>query len=198
MNEPDPISPTLTIDGLAVFIHETIDSTNNEAKRLLRVGKIDDFALIVANEQTAGRGTRGRSWISPKAAGLYMSIACVKGYESVTQTETLTRRVGSACCELLATKLKIAVETRGVNDLFAQGKKLGGVLTEASVAGERIDWLVVGLGINVRSQAVELDADNTNRPIALDDLLEHPLAQKSVIELRNALASALIQCIRNT
>lgn len=132
------------------FAYDTVDSTNEAAKRLIRSGELRGPACIIAAEQTAGRGTNGRHWVSPRDAGIYMTIALRD--ESVAGPDTLlhTLAAGVACAEAIEEWAKISVALKPVNDLMAGNRKLGGILTEAVVEDSRLVMLLVGVGINLR------------------------------------------------
>ncbi len=125
----------------------SIDSTNAEARRRLEAETIDAPVLIIASEQTAGRGTRGRRWESPAGAGLYLSFVDPKPTRDAP-SETITLAAGVACAEAIE-HFGIAVRLKPINDLIAGGGKLGGILTETTVRGGRLQTLVIGIGINI-------------------------------------------------
>ncbi|MEK6798818.1 MAG: biotin--[acetyl-CoA-carboxylase] ligase [Planctomycetota bacterium] len=132
---------------------ESVDSTNEEAKRRLRAGELSTHSCIVAREQTAGRGSRGRKWSSPKDAGIYLSLVHRVGLDRADVQTVLgltTLAAGVACVEALHRVVGIDVRLKPVNDLIAQGRKLGGILTEAMIENGRPEALIVGVGVNVR------------------------------------------------
>lgn len=123
----------------------TLDSTNAE---LLRRGAAQpDFALLVADAQSAGRGRRGRTWHSPPQANLYCSLY-LQLPRGTRQAAGLSLLVGVAAAEALHALGAEAVQLKWPNDLLAQGRKLGGVLVELGGAGA-----VIGIGINLRMPA---------------------------------------------
>jgi BirA family transcriptional regulator, biotin operon repressor / biotin---[acetyl-CoA-carboxylase] ligase len=125
--------------------HRSLHSTNDRLKELARVGA-PEGSVVWADAQTAGRGRHGRSWVSPPG-NLYVSVLL---------------RPASACAPLLPLAAGVAVaeglEALGVsaslkwpNDVVIGDRKLGGILAESSSAGSSIDWVVVGIGVNVRA-----------------------------------------------
>jgi BirA family transcriptional regulator, biotin operon repressor / biotin---[acetyl-CoA-carboxylase] ligase len=129
--------------------HEQIDSTNEEAKRLAAAGAAAG-TLVWAAEQRAGRGRRGRGWASPPG-NLYVSLllrpACPPA-----QACQLNFVAAVALAEALAALLPAgaAVALKWPNDVLVRGAKVSGILLEASAASDRsIDWLVIGVGVNV-------------------------------------------------
>ena len=119
------------------FFYESIDSTNDEAKRLLMAGE-QDFCVL-ADRQSAGKGSRGRSFLSEEG-GLYLSVVLPK--ESVSVPPTI---LGAAAAAVAMSRLcGRQLGCKWVNDLILEGKKVGGVLAE--VCGESI---VLGIGVNL-------------------------------------------------
>jgi len=139
---------------MQTFAYDMLDSTNEEARRLLAGGAIDDAAVVIARGQAAGRGTHGRSWISPYDAGLYLSYACRNRGDQAQQNEwplttEYTLAAGVACAEAVREAFNIDLRIKPVNDLIRNGRKVGGVLTEAFVEEGRLTALIIGVGINV-------------------------------------------------
>ena len=142
----------------------SIPSTNDRAAELVREGAAP-WTIVVADEQTAGRGRRGAEWHSPAGCGLWMSVVLAHGPAS----EVLPLVVGTACAEAIRSRApEIAVGIKWPNDLLVGGRKVGGILCE------RIDHSVVaGIGINVstppdgfpagvRSSATSLDSSGSS------------------------------------
>ena len=136
------------IKGIAIYLHREIDSTNNEAKRLIASGK-RSTALVVAEGQTAGRGRQGKSFYSPEESGIYMTLSmptdmAFSGAISITTAAAVA--VFSAVRDLL----DIEMEIKWVNDLYLGGKKVCGILTEAisDLETGRIAQVVIGIGLN--------------------------------------------------
>ena len=83
------------------FRIDTVDSTNDEAKRLIAEGRLRGRGYVLAREQTAGRGTQGRSWLSPRDAGLYLSVARTGVEPPSPNVAQLTLAAGAACVEAI-------------------------------------------------------------------------------------------------
>ncbi|MCO6436904.1 MAG: biotin--[acetyl-CoA-carboxylase] ligase [Phycisphaerae bacterium] len=152
------------------FHFDNVDSTNEAAKRLLRDGTIREDAFILAREQTAGRGTRGRTWASPKDAGIYLTVVQPAGGTPARLTTDYTRAAGVACARVLAEATGLPVRIKPVNDLYLHGRKLGGILTETVVQNGSIQALITGVGINVRVATRNI-ADGATEPISLEEAL---------------------------
>ncbi|MBO5052380.1 MAG: biotin--[acetyl-CoA-carboxylase] ligase [Clostridia bacterium] len=139
------------VKGMSVYLHRTIDSTNNEAKRLIADGKTGT-ALIVAEGQTAGRGRRGREFFSPALTGIYMTFSFPS---SMPLTDAVGITTATAVAVFLAIKDLTGVETeiKWVNDIYLHGKKICGILTEAISDFESgcVQHIIVGVGMNYQT-----------------------------------------------
>lgn len=152
LSEP-AICADLNEEGVTVRVFQSIDSTNTEAKRAVANG-LTENALFVANEQTAGRGRRGRSFYSPKEHGIYFS--CVLHPEvSLADSTAITSACAVAVCESLRQITKKDPKIKWVNDIFIEGYKVCGILTEAISDFEsgRVQAVIVGIGINLTNEA---------------------------------------------
>ncbi len=133
---------------LPLLFFPSVDSTNSEAKRLASGGEKRDL-LLVAEEQSGGRGRSGRSFLSPEG-GLYMSFLLhptASAEESMRLTTAAAVAVSEAVEEISGKKTGI----KWVNDIFLDGRKITGILVEASLSLENggLEYAVVGIGINV-------------------------------------------------
>jgi BirA family biotin operon repressor/biotin-[acetyl-CoA-carboxylase] ligase len=105
-------------------------------------------AVVVAEEQTAGRGRAGRSWTSEKSTGIYCSVL-VRPPISPVQAPLLTLVAGLAARDAAAEDLAALPDIRWPNDLLVDGRKFCGILTEMHAEPDRVHFAVVGIGINV-------------------------------------------------
>jgi biotin-[acetyl-CoA-carboxylase] ligase BirA-like protein len=180
----------------AVWIRcDTVDSTNDEAKRRLRAGAGRGVTVVTARAQTAGRGTHDRGWVSPRDAGIYLTVAVPVAADVRVAPEVLTPRVGAVCAAVLREATGVAIAIRGVNDLYAAGCKLGGILTEMLFAGDAATGVIVGIGINVRRGAVALGEADATRPIALEDVTGAPWPAARVDDVAAKLGDAIVAVI---
>src|SRR5690606_31454803 len=125
---------------------ETIGSTNTEALEAARSGAAEGLCII-ARQQTAGRGRRGRTWISEKDAGLYLSIVLRPKLEP-RFLPLITLMSGIAVHETL-TELGMQPDLKWVNDVHINGRKISGILAETTDTPNGTA-VVVGIGINIR------------------------------------------------
>ncbi|HVO09977.1 MAG TPA: biotin--[acetyl-CoA-carboxylase] ligase [Vicinamibacteria bacterium] len=124
--------------------HARLVSTNDRVKELAREGARDGVAVL-ADEQTGGRGREGRSWSSPPG-GLYLSVLRRPGEGALG---LLPLAAGLAVADAVAGEAGIAAELKWPNDVVVGGRKLAGVLSEASTGAGGLEWVVVGIGVNV-------------------------------------------------
>lgn len=138
---------------LDIRVFETLDSTNNEAKRIA-VGGITDPVLILAEEQTAGRGRLGRSFYSPAGTGLYLTLL-YRTRDSLARTVPITSAAAVAVTETIEALTDKHPGIKWVNDVYLNGKKICGILTEAVTDMESGDVqnVIVGIGLNVSTDA---------------------------------------------
>ena len=108
--------------------YDTLDSTNEEAKRLWHAGELSALSCVTAAHQSAGKGTQGRVWVSPKNAGLYFTVVHIPSILSKGGGDSVwplsadwTLAAGVACAEALQAELNLTVQLKPVNDLYAEG-----------------------------------------------------------------------------
>jgi BirA family biotin operon repressor/biotin-[acetyl-CoA-carboxylase] ligase len=155
---------------LQYFHLDKVDSTNDRAKELYRKGMLREFTCVCAREQTHGRGTRGRSWLSPRDAGLYLTFADPNPHPMLPDTGVLTLAAGVAAANVLERELGIPIRLKPINDLYLYQRKLGGILTESIVQGRTILAVFTGIGINI-ARADRPVPDATTSPIALEEAM---------------------------
>ncbi len=171
-----------------IFLFDTIDSTNDYAKRLAAQGA-ENGTVLIAGHQTGGRGRLGRSFLSPKGQGLYVSVilrpACLP-----KDLMHLTCGVAVAACDAIEETAAFRPQIKWTNDLVWEGKKLGGILTELSVCPKTglIDYAVVGIGIN----CLQKDGDF---PLELQDMASSLSAVSGREILPETLAAAVLQSL---
>lgn len=147
-------------------IYETIDSTNAEAMRLANSGA-DLPALVLAEQQTAGRGRRGRQWVSPFAENLYYSLA-LRMDGGTRRLDGLSLLVGLAAVDALR---ELGIPSAGLkwpNDILVGRKKLAGVLLEVTGDPANVCHVVIGIGININMrETVSVDQAWTSLALEL-------------------------------
>jgi len=139
--------------GQHVVYFETIDSTNRVAKELGR-GGAPDGTLVIAEAQTSGRGRLGRQWLAPPGSSLLLSLlfrpgAAARGAPHHLPAAHLTMLCALAAGDAIEQTAHFSARLKWPNDLLLGGKKVGGILTELGFQDDELDFVVVGLGLNV-------------------------------------------------
>ena len=165
---------------ITLLTFDTLDSTNTEALKQAKLGA-DEGLCIVASQQTAGRGRHGRTWISPKDAGLYFSIVLRPRIET-RFLPLITLMTGIAVHDTLA-KLKLKPDIKWVNDVLVNEKKVSGILAETTDTAAGVA-VVVGIGINIRSESIAADLDGT--ATSIEDVTGHRMDAAHVAQRTTA------------
>ena len=147
-----------------VYRYETVGSTNTELMALARQGAAEG-TVVLAGQQTAGRGRLGRRFESPAGKGIYLSLVLRPGLP-MTEAQTVTVSAAVAVCRAVKRLCGLDLGIKWVNDLYYNGKKVCGILTEAGadIESGQLEWLVVGIGLNLTSRPE--DWPEELRPIA--------------------------------
>lgn len=180
---------------------ETVESTNDRALAFAAEGAPDGSA-VVADEQTSGRGRRGRQWHSPYG-GLYLSYI-VRDLSAMPNPALLTLAAGVSAAHAIKACCGLDLALKWPNDVVTarDARKVAGVLAEASGTGSRLDYAVIGIGVNVAGGAFprELEARATSlelelgRPVERDDVRDFLLREldRDVARLRQEHASDVL------
>lgn len=152
---------------------ERVDSTNTEAERHLAAGSRTPL-VILAREQTQGRGRRGRIWHSPPSGNLYSTFVFRPKLEPA-RLQDFTLWMGLNVCELIANFCSIEPGLKWPNDVLFKGRKVGGMLTEARIDAEEVHDLVFGLGLNLNGRAADLPKELQKSATSLADAAGAPL-----------------------
>lgn len=136
-----------------VIYYKEVDSTNTKIKELAKTAK--EGLVVVADRQTAGRGRRGRTWESIEEGNLYMSVL-LKPELEVTKAAMLTLVMAYSVANALQ-RWEIDVQIKWPNDLIMDKKKICGILTEMEVIDGQIDFIIVGVGLNLGQQVFSED-----------------------------------------
>lgn len=153
--QPDVIRKKLgqSVFAANIIFHETLSSTNTLAKNLGARGA-PEGTLVLTEKQTAGRGRMGRRWLSPANANLLFSVLLRPVLEA-EQVFSLTMVFALAIIDGLKKISGVSPVIKWPNDLYLAGGKLAGILTEFSVVGRSVEYVVFGLGLNVNWNPAE-------------------------------------------
>lgn len=152
---PEFLNPSIDI---TILNFESIDSTNLEAANQAKRGAKEGLC-VVAESQTAGRGRHGRTWISPKNAGLYLSIVLRPAIE-IRYLPLLTFAGAIAVYDCLRTNFSLSPDIKWANDVLVGEKKIAGILAETADS-EYGMAVVLGIGINLRLNAISPELSET-------------------------------------
>ena len=171
--------------NIHIYLYDQIDSTNRAAKELANIGAPNGTTLI-ADMQSAGRSRLGRTFVSPPNSGLYMSVILQKGIFS-DKAINVTTMTAVAVCRAIEKLTDKKPQIKWVNDILVDGKKVCGILAEASldVDSQRINRIVIGIGLNISTK--ESDFPEEIRGVA-GSLYETGFSPIS----RNQFAAAII------
>jgi BirA family biotin operon repressor/biotin-[acetyl-CoA-carboxylase] ligase len=146
---PDMLRQRLkgSLFGKRIYHFFKTDSTNRVALELGHAGE-PEGAVVVAEEQTAGRGRAGRAWVSDRATGLYVTLL-LRPRLAPVQAPLLTMMAGLSARAAVQAVTGLTVDLKWPNDLLIGGKKAGGILTEMHAEPGQIRFVIVGIGLNV-------------------------------------------------
>jgi BirA family biotin operon repressor/biotin-[acetyl-CoA-carboxylase] ligase len=158
MDTPDLLLPGEIRHGLdtTVFGRKTIDyhaqisSTSDRAKELAAEGA-EEGTLVVSENQSCGRGRKGRTWFAADGCGINLSMI-LRPAMNPAEASRITLMTAVALAETLLHVTGLPVTIKWPNDILVRGKKLSGILTEMSMEMDRVDHVVVGVGVNVNTR----------------------------------------------
>jgi BirA family biotin operon repressor/biotin-[acetyl-CoA-carboxylase] ligase len=165
--------------GDMTFRFARLSSTMDFARRLAQL-QFPEGTAVLADEQTAGRGTKGRSWHSARGKGLYVSFI-LRPSSSFLNLLPLT--LGLASAEAIYNLSRMDVQLKWPNDLVFQGKKIGGILCEAGTSGRQSCFTVAGIGINLNHGADDFPRELSGAATSLFILTGKAFEKESLLSL---------------
>jgi len=147
--------------GQQAYYFDSVDSTQNEAMKMVNESKKEGI-IIIAEKQTGGRGRSGRKWISPKG-GIWFSIILHPKFD-ISNTTLFPIASSLALSIAIQKTCKVSTELKWPNDLTIKGKKLAGMLIDASFESNKIENLVLGVGINFNVNVKEIENELKKTP----------------------------------
>ncbi len=139
------------IGANSIFLPE-VDSTNNYVAKLLLIGELWHGTVILADIQTAGRGQRGNTWQSVGGKQFTASYYLETAFLSVHQAAYLNKAVAVAVACTVSRFIPVGVHLKWPNDVLVSNKKLGGILIEGNVKASTLEYVIVGIGINLQHE----------------------------------------------
>ena len=135
------------IVGEKLFVYDEVGSTNDVLRELIGDGLATDGAVVVSDSQTAGRGRLGRKWVSPAGRNLYLSALFCP--EIPPQKSSVFTFLASCALVEVFSGYGVDATIKWPNDILVDGKKISGVLTELGTSDGSVDYLVIGIGVNL-------------------------------------------------
>lgn len=163
--------------GHPLLFHESVDSTNLQAKRAAENG-YGQGALVVTDMQTAGRGRRGRAWSSPPGANVYFTLILKPEYQP-DEASLVTLVMALAVAKGIRVSCGVEPGIKWPNDIVADGKKVCGILTEMSAEKNHIHYVVVGAGINVGLQ--DFPPEIAPKAVSLEQVCGRKIARAPLV-----------------
>ena len=145
--------------GKTIVYLRSVDSTNRYARALAADGAAQG-TLVVADEQTAGRGRRGRGWISPAGEGIFMTLI-LRPHAHPSHVAQLSLQTAMAVARAISRVCEVDARIKWPNDIVCSGKKVCGMLLEMNADEQSVHDVVAGIGINVHQMAFEGDIAKT-------------------------------------
>lgn len=152
--------------GSTVLRFDIVASTNDVARELAASGA-EEGLCVEAREQTAGRGRQGRSWTSSPDQGLYLSVI-LRPEIAPADSPVLTLAAAVAVAETLRLDFEVSADIKWPNDVMASGRKICGILVESAIEDSRIQYAVMGIGVNIGQGAFEGDIANLATSLSME------------------------------
>ncbi len=182
-----------TVDmGKRIYCLDCVDSTNLFAKQEARQGA-PHGTLVVAEEQTAGRGRLERTWTSWPGASLCFSLVLRPNNVAPADAPQLTHVVALAVARVLRRDLGIDARLKWPNDVVVDGRKVCGILVEMSCELDLIHYVILGVGINVHRHTGHVEGDLAGKAAALDEFMGVPVKRAPLL---GAILESLEQCYK--
>lgn len=189
----ESISPYLQGDAkhFSLDVRKSVTSTNTLAKEMAGNGAKEGTVLI-AMEQTEGRGRMGRSFYSPNSSGIYFSII-LRPKLTLEDSLLITTSIAVAVAKAMEQVAKVNAEIKWVNDIFVNGKKVCGILTEASLNFESggLEYAVVGIGINISTDSFPDEIRSVAGSLFHNKPNHSPITSMLVAQVLNNIADCM-------
>ncbi|HJJ46636.1 MAG TPA: biotin--[acetyl-CoA-carboxylase] ligase [Methanocorpusculum sp.] len=164
-----------------IIVKTTTGSTSDDVRGLV---DLEDWTVVLAKEQTAGRGRHGKNFYSPKNTGIYLSMIVPISSENISRATPASAVAVCRTIEQIAPKTNPKI--KWVNDILINGKKVAGILCETIPRTERI---IVGVGINLTTEEFPKDIENTAGSVFPDSKDNNTIASVLIRELKTALTN---------
>lgn len=176
--------------GKNVIYFPQIDSTNNYAKKIAHEG-CEEGTVIIADMQTSGRGRLGREWNSKDKKGISMSVV-LKPKIAIQELQIITLAASVAVVEAVKELTGIGLGVKWPNDIILDGKKICGILTEASVEMDGINFVVLGIGLNVWHEEEDFFGELKQKATSLSIYIRQKEQLNDIIIRRSQLIKMIL------
>jgi len=194
---PDLLYPAEISEGLKTrviakrpnLIHHfmEVDSTNNRLKELAEEG-VPEGTVVIAEEQTGGKGRLGRTWISPRSKGIWLSVL-LRPAKPLEEISVFTLLTAVAVARSIRNKFPgIVAGIKWPNDILIKGRKVCGILTEIKAEADRLHYLITGIGLNFNSTDYDFPPELKGRATSI--LLEN---NGQLLHSRKELAGEILR-----
>ncbi|MFZ3172556.1 MAG: biotin--[acetyl-CoA-carboxylase] ligase [Carboxydocellales bacterium] len=184
---PDKLFPEEVQEGLntrvmgkCIVYYKSLGSTNDMAKKLARQGAAEGM-VVVAEEQSGGKGRRGRFWVSPEGQGVWMSVV-LRPKLSPAKAPIITIMAAVAVARAISRVCGQKIGIKWPNDIVFQGKKLAGILTEMSAENDFINHVVLGIGTNVNIPPEGFPVELQEKGTSLSIIASHRVSRKLYLQ----------------
>ncbi|MDF2541648.1 MAG: hypothetical protein K0S47_1366 [Herbinix sp.] len=177
-----------TAASFTLDVRKTVTSTNTIAKEMASQGA-KEGTVIIAKEQTAGRGRLGRSFYSPTATGIYFSVL-LRPKLTIQDSMLITTAVAVIVAQAIERIAQVPVGIKWVNDIFIGPKKVCGILTEASINFENggLEYAIVGIGINISTNGFPEEIKEIAGAVFEEKPEDAPVTSMLVADILNHIA----------
>lgn len=141
--------------GKNIIFYDEIDSTQQEAKR--RLDEIPNGTIIIAEKQTSGKGTKGRTWYTNKG-NIAMTIILKPRCKAENITD-ITINIAEIMKNMISNLYECELEIKKPNDILLNNKKICGILTETKILGDSVESILIGIGLNINEMKFEKELE---------------------------------------
>ncbi|MFC5531785.1 biotin--[acetyl-CoA-carboxylase] ligase [Cohnella yongneupensis] len=165
--------------GRNIRVHAVVGSTQDELRALAEQGA-PEGTLVIAEQQTSGRGRMGRAWVSPAGKGVWMSLL-LRPIVPLPLTPQLTLLAAVALSRAITRVVPLEIGIKWPNDLLVNGRKISGILLESAAEDERLRYVIVGLGISVNLDAEDYPEELLQKAVSLKMAAGHAISRSDLI-----------------
>ncbi len=179
------IRKKLKTDGVNLNVFELVDSTNTVLRNMANDG-YGEKTVVIANEQTHGRGRKGRNFFSPSDSGIYMSIL-LRPQSDIKDAVLITSAAAVCVARAIDKVCGVKSEIKWVNDIYINNKKVCGILAESALDSKTasVQYIILGIGVN-------LYQPKNDFPSEIQNIAASVLENKQNVDLRDSLVAEIV------